>query len=239
MWIERGSLINMSAGEPNCLMCGSYTFPCRCKFTPCNCNWTGKFSFMPKTIKLNLGCRTKPLPTYINVDIDPDNKYADIIDNAFELNNFADNTCDLIEATHMFEHLSYEESEKALKVWYRKLKAGGILRLSVPDMEKCSALLLLTGDKRTVSSMFYGSQRGDPWDFHKNLHTEKSLTKELHDSGFKNVRQWDWRTTWPHNYVDTFASAYWPTMRKNFILDNGKSVDLGGILMSLNLECEK
>jgi len=59
------------------------------------------------------------------------------------------------------------------------------------------------------------------------------------DAKFVNVKEWDWRTTWPHNYIDTYASAYFPPMRKNFILDNGKSVDFGGILMSLNLECDK
>ena len=69
--------------------------------------------------------------------------------------------------------------------------------------------------------------------------TKESLTKDLANSGFQNIRVWDWRKTWPHNYIDTYASAYFPPMRKNYILDNGKDVDLGGILMSLNLECTK
>jgi predicted SAM-dependent methyltransferase len=189
-------------------------------------------------VKLNLGCRTKPLPTYINVDIDPNNKFADVIDNAFELNSFKDDSIDLIESVHMFEHLSYEESDKALKVWFSKLKSGGTLRISVPDGTKASALLLLTGDKNLVKNLFCGSQR-DSWDFHKNIHTLESLSKDLEKAGFENIQQWDWRTTWPHNYIDTYASAYFPPMRKNFILDNGKSVDFGGILMSLNLECKK
>jgi len=189
-------------------------------------------------IKVNLGCRTKPLPTYINVDIDPNNQYADRCDNAFVLSTFEDDSIDLIESVHMFEHLSYEETSRALEVWSRKLKPGGKLRLSVPDASKTSALLLLSGDKNLVKTMFMGSQR-DPWDFHKNIHTKDSLTKDLMDAKFVNVKEWDWRTTWPHNYIDTYASAYFPPMRKNFILDNGKSVDFGGILMSLNLECDK
>jgi len=191
-----------------------------------------------KLIKLNLGCRTKPLPTYINVDIDPSNQYADIIDNAFELKSFEDNSVDLIESVHMFEHLSYEESSRALKVWFDKLKKGGTLRISVPDANKSSALLLLCNDKNLVKTMFMGSQR-DGWDFHKNLHTKDSLTKDLLIAGFQDVKEWDWRTTWPHNYIDTYASAYFPPMRKNFILDNGNSIDFGGVLMSLNLECLK
>lgn len=193
---------------------------------------------MKKQVKLNLGCRTKPLPTYINVDIDPQNPYADVVDNAFELNNFEDESCDLIESVHMFEHLSYDESQRALKVWGRKLKKGGLLRISVPDMEKMSALLLLTKDKGQVKRMICGGQKNE-WDFHKNLHFESSLTQELQENGFINVRKWDWRTTWPHNYVDTFASCYFPHFRKNFIMDNGGSVDLGGVLLSLNIEANK
>jgi SAM-dependent methyltransferase len=192
-----------------------------------------------KIIKVNLGCRTKPLPTYINVDIDPDNRYADRIDNAFTMETFEDNSIDLIEAVHMFEHLSYEESERALKVWREKLKMGGVLRLSVPDISKTAALLLLTDEKPLVKSMLYGSQRGDSWDYHKNGHTKTSLTKDMGRAGFGKVREWEWQETWPHNYVDTFASAYWPPMRKKWKLDNGKYEDMQGVLMSLNLEATK
>lgn len=191
-----------------------------------------------KPVKLNLGCRTKPLPTYINIDIDPNNSYADVIDNAYELNKFNDESCDLIEAVHMFEHLSYAESDKALAVWFKKLKPNGILRLSVPDMTKAAALLLLTDDKKLTKTFFCGSQRNE-WDFHRNIHTRTSLTKDLLNAGFVDVVDWDWRTTFPHNYVDTYASAYFPSMRKNYIMDNGSSVDFGGVLMSLNMECRK
>lgn len=214
--------------EPHCMGCLNYITSCVCLI-----------ELPVKPIKLNLGCRTKPLPTYINVDIDPQNPYADVTDDALKLDKFADNSVDLIEAVHMFEHLSQLDSQDALKVWRRKLKVNGIVRLSVPDMEKCSALLLLTKNKNAVKSMFYGSQRGDQWDYHKSLHTKESLSQDLKAAGFSFIEEWDWRTTWPHNYIDTYASAYWPDMRKNFILDNGKSVDLGGTLMSLNLAAVK
>ncbi len=191
-----------------------------------------------KPLKVNLGCRTRPLPTYTNVDIDPTNQYADVIDNAFELKTFKDNSISNLDAVHMYEHLSLEESDKALKVWFAKLKSGGTLRLSVPDMTKTSALLLLTNDKDLVKSMIVGSQR-DSWDFHRNFHTKDSLTKDLEKAGFKNIINWEWQKTWPYNYIDSYASAYWPHFRKDFIMDNGKRVDLGGVLLSLNLECQK
>ena len=190
------------------------------------------------SIKLNLGCRDKPMPTYINVDIDPTNSYADVIDNAFELNTIDDNSVDLIEAIHMFEHLSYKESTKALKVWFKKLKTKWVLRLSVPDLDKMCSLHLLLQDKDIVKTMFVGSQR-DEWDYHKNIHSRASLSKDLEEIGFSNIQTWDYATTWPHNYVDTYASMTWPPMRKRFEFANGKKVDLGGICLSLNLEATK
>lgn len=190
-----------------------------------------------KPIKLNIGCRNKPMPTYINIDIDPSNKLADIIDNGFELKTIFNESCDVIEAVHMAEHLTIDEFKKALDVWWIKLKPGGLLRLSVPDATKCAALLQLT-DVSMVKSMFMGSQLNE-WDFHKSIFTKDSLTELLINADFKNITEWDWATVFPHNYCDSYASAYFPHMRKNFICDNGKRIDLGGILMSLNLEGTK
>ena len=193
-----------------------------------------------KLVKLNIGCRNKPLPTYINLDINPNNEYADVIDDGTKLDKFEDNSIDLIEFTHGLEHIANDDIVNTLKVWWKKLKIGGIVRVSVPDMEKCSALLLLTKDTNLVKSMFYGSQReGDEWDFHKSLHTKNSLTDSFIAAGFKDIKEWDWALTWPHNYVDSFASCYYPDFAKNFIKDNGKRVNFGGTLLSLNLEAKK
>jgi hypothetical protein len=191
-----------------------------------------------KPIKLNIGCRNKPLPTYINIDIDPNNQLADLIDNGFELKSIIDESCDLIEVVHMAEHLTYTEFKKALDIWWNKLKDGGILRLSVPDSIKCAGLLGLTGDRDIVKCMFLGSQL-NAWDMHKTMHTKDSLIADLINSGFKDIREWEWNKSFPHNYCDTYASAYFPAMRKQFILDNGKEVDLGGVCISLNIEATK
>lgn len=191
-----------------------------------------------KPIKLNIGCRNKPLPTYVNIDIDPNNQLADLIDNGFELNTIKDNSCDLIEAVHMAEHLSLDEFKKALSVWCVKLKAGGTIRLSVPDALKCSSLFNLTQDRNLVKSMFMGSQLNE-WDFHKSMHTYQSLSNDLDSAGFTYIRPWNYWETFPHNYCDSYASSTWPHMQKIFKCDNGKTIDMGGICLSLNLEATK
>jgi len=187
--------------------------------------------------KLNLGCFNKKLPGFINIDIRPDCN-PDLVDNAFILSKIQDNSIDLIYASHMLEHLTYVETKTALETWFKKLTKGGILRLAVPDLEKACSLFLLTKDKNLVKSMFWGSQRHE-FDMHKNGWSFEDIKKELIDVGFSNICLWDWQTTEPHNYCDDYSSSYWPPMHKKFLCANGKEVDLGGILLSLNVEAIK
>lgn len=186
---------------------------------------------------LNLGCFNKKLPGFINIDI-REEVNPDIVDNCFTLNKIMDESCNLIYTCHMLEHLSYKESNQALRVWFKKLRPGGILRLAVPDLEKACALYLLTKNKNLIKSMFWGSQRHD-FDFHKNGWDKQSLIDELKTIGFIGFREWNWQETEPHNYCDDYSQSYWPPMHKQYKCSNGKEVDLGGVLLSLNLECKK
>lgn len=193
-----------------------------------------------KLIKVNIGCRNKPLPTFINVDINPNNLMADIIDDGMVLGKFEDESLDEIHAVHMAEHLDAESFEKALSNWYRKLKNGGFLVLSVPDMEKAAALLLLTKDKNIVKSLFYGSQNaGDPWDYHRSLHTYFSLSQDLDKIGFRHIEPWNYWEKFPYSFCDTYASAVYPHMLKKTKMDNSREIDLGGIQLSINIQAQK
>lgn len=190
--------------------------------------------------KVNIGCRNKPLPTFINIDINTNNTFADAYCDGLILDIFEDESLEEIHAVHMAEHLDNESFLKAIRNWHRKLVIGGKLILSVPDMEKASALLLLTKDKNIVKSLFYGSQNaGDPWDYHKSLHTKDSISKELLEAGFSSVKEWNYWDKFPYNYCDTYASAVYPHMLKKIKMDNGRIVDLGGIQLSINVEATK
>lgn len=190
-----------------------------------------------KDMKLNLGCFDKKLPGFTNVDIRPDCN-PDIVDNAFTLETIKDGSVDLIYCCHMLEHLSYEESLEALYTWYRKLKPNGVLRLAVPDLEKACSLYLLTKDKKRLKSMFWGSQRHD-FDFHKNGWSKADLEEELSHVGFIDIKEWMWQLTEPHNYCDDYSQSYFPDMQKDFRMSNGKWIENGGVLISLNLEATK
>ena len=181
---------------------------------------------MAEKIQLNLGCFDKKLPGFINVDI-REEVNPDVVDNAFSLGSFKNNSVDLIYSCHMLEHLDYSETTNALTTWYSVLKEGGILRLSVPDLERVFAHYFYHRDLDTLMHMIYGSQRHE-FDFHKNGWDFNRLKRFLEIVGFHNIRRWDWKTTEPHNYCDDYSQAYCPHMDKE-----------NGVLMSLNVEATK
>ena len=64
---------------------------------------------------------------------------------------FRDNSIDAINCSHMLEHLYYDEAKKFLKECFRILKDGGIMRISVPDLEK-NAKKYVRGIKAKIDS---------------------------------------------------------------------------------------
>ena len=177
-------------------------------------------------MNINLGCRFKKLPNFTNVDVVEKYK-PDVIDNALTLSTFANESADLIYACHILEHFSYEETKIALKRWKEVLKPKGILRISVPDLEKVFGHYFLYKDLDVMMHMLYGGQLNE-FDFHKNGWDEIKLTEELIKIGFSDVYKWRWQDTEPHKYCDDYSQCYWPHMDK----DNG-------VLLSLNLEAVK
>lgn len=188
-------------------------------------------------MKLNLGCFNKKLHGFVNVDIREDVN-PDVVDDSLKLTKFEDNSVSLIYASHMLEHLSYEETKKCLSRWIQVLKKDGILRIAVPDLESIFAHYFYHKDMGAIIKMIYGSQKHE-FDFHKNGWTFESLKADLENAGFTNVKIWNWQTTPPHNYCDDYSQCYYPHYAKKVTMSNGEIVDLGGKLMSLNVEARK
>jgi len=141
-----------------------------------------------------------------------------------------DGSADLIYACHVLEHFGRNEYKKVLTEWHRVLKSGGILRLSVPDFAKTAKIYmerdLLADGIMTVMGSLVGGQR-DQFDYHKMVFDHDLLTKDLRETGFQDIRLWDWRQT-EHAHIDDYSQAYLPHMDKE-----------NGILMSLNMEAKK
>lgn len=94
---------------------------------------------------LHLGCGTKYLPGFVNIDGNLFNK----LDLWLDVRNglpFASNSVDSIYSTHMFEHFYFDELDLMLRECVRVLKPGGGVRLIVPNLE--SAIKAYSQDRR-------------------------------------------------------------------------------------------
>lgn len=152
--------------------------------------------------------------------------HVDYVTSADKLDMFGNDSVDLIYNCHVLEHFGRHQIEDVLKEWYRVLKPGGILRIAVPDFEKLVEVYLKTRDLSLILGLLVGRQ-----DYPENTHyvvfDYSSLSELLEKVGFKNIHRYDWRET-IHKDYDDYSQAYIPHMNKEH-----------GILVSLNVECEK
>lgn len=183
-------------------------------------------------IQLNLGCGTRKLPGFLNIDIRKDVK-PDVVDDIITLCHIEeDSSVDLIYACHVLEHFEYAQVGSALSRWWNILKPGGVLRLSVPDMNAVFAHYFYWKNLEGIRGFLWGGQKNTE-DYHKNGWDLFALKSELRRAGFDNIKEWDWKNTNPHNYIDDYSQIYWPNKKCTY--DNN-NVEVEGKLMSLNLE---
>lgn len=176
------------------------------------------------SLKLHLGCGTKHIPGFVNIDI----RYlpkVDEVNNIKFLRNYKNNTVDIIYACHVLEHFSRWDYENVLRRWYDILKPDGVLRIAVPNFKAICSYYQQTNNLQTIMGLLYGGQDYDE-NFHFVTFDFDTLSKSLKKIGFKDVKEYDWKQT-EHFQVDDFSKAYIPHM------------DQTGILMSLNLEAKK
>jgi len=92
-------------------------------------------------MKINVACGASFAEGWVNVDFLPGSKEVRQV-NILNGLPFADNSCDVIYASHFLEHLTIEMAESFLRESYRVLRAGGRIRIVVPDLEEiCSTYI--------------------------------------------------------------------------------------------------
>lgn len=174
-------------------------------------------------MKLHIGCGKVYLEGWTNIDII--NNEADLQEDVTNLVSIANNSCDIIYACHVLEHLGRDEFFSGLAHWRDKLKVGGILRLAVPDLEQ--VFKMYNGaNLHLLFGFLYGGQR-DEFDYHKMGFDYHTLSTYLKNLRFEDIKLWDWRTV-THGVYDDYSQAYLPHMDKE-----------NGTLMSLNIQAEK
>lgn len=178
-------------------------------------------------MKLHLGCGSKYIPGFVHIDVIDD----DHIQHTGSICDlpYANESVNLVYASHVLEHFGRWETTTVLREWYRVLTHDGVLRLAVPDFAACAKLYHEQGllDGLTgIIGLISGGQRNE-YDFHHMIFDERLLSRLLYSVGFREVRRWDWKTT-EHSHIDDYSQAYLPHMDKEH-----------GTLMSLNLEAVK
>lgn len=128
-------------------------------------------------IKLNIGAGSVVIDGFTPID----RKFGS---EAFPL-NYPDNSVSEIRASHVLEHLSFQDVPQALAEWWRVLRPGGRLRLSVPDVRK----VLDSGSEKWAYWLMGGQTDAD--DFHKSAYDEARLAGYLNQNGFVGIQRWE------------------------------------------------
>ena len=112
-----------------------------------------------RPIKLNIGCGSKPLPGYVNIDSDdldtlrsryPSRQFNESI-KIFQYDIFnlpyEDASVDEVKADSLIEHLSFVEEPKFFFEVVRVLRPGGIFDFSTTNFEEVVKLWLAADDE--------------------------------------------------------------------------------------------
>ncbi len=138
--------------------------------------------------KLNLGCGFDLREGYLNVDFQ-DFHGPDLVGDVRALPMLPSDTFDEILAIDVLEHLPRNDTVPALNEWARLLRSGGSLTLQMPDVVACGRFLVThdnDSDHQQLLGQLFGTQ-GYTGDFHLAGFTDITLSKLLHDAGFRST----------------------------------------------------
>jgi len=146
---------------------------------------------MPEPLRLHIGGK-EPKHGWKILNIQP-GPHVDFVGDCTDLGDFEDGVAQAIYASHVLEHLGYqEELPRALKEFHRVLAPGGELMISVPDLHRLCQLFLrkdATPEFRFhVMRIMFGGQI-DAHDFHRTGLTEEFLGGFLRRAGFASIRR--------------------------------------------------
>lgn len=133
-------------------------------------------------IKLHLGCGDYWFDGYINIDI---NIYGgtDMLWDIRKTLPFQPEVVEIIEAYEVVEHLNKHELFNILEDWKRVLISGGVIRISVPDMDELIKLYQI--DTKKALEEIYGLEDHP---HHKQGFTLDSLRDVFSQHGFREVK---------------------------------------------------
>lgn len=152
---------------------------------------------------LHLGCGNINLDKFINIDAFP-HKHVHYVQSIDRLPAFTDHSVDFIYACHCLEHFRYNQTESVLGEWFRVLKNEGVLRLSVPDLDKLVSIYQKNNnDPDVILPPLMGGQN-NKYNYHFTAFNVVNLTKYLKNVGFVTVHEWEPDGD-QHEIIDDFS----------------------------------
>jgi predicted SAM-dependent methyltransferase len=172
-----------------------------------------------KPIRLHIG-GVEPRAGWSILNVQP-GPHVDYIGECTDLSRFVDGSIDEVYASHVYEHLGYQqELPLALSEIHRILKPGGLLRIAVPDLDILCQLFvhpsLSLQDRFHVMRMIFGGQM-DLFDFHKVGLNWLILCDFLDKAGFTSARR-----------IESFG-----------LFEDCSTIKFAGHSISLNVEARK
>ena len=154
----------------------------------------------------------------LRLDIDPAVR-PDILCSMTEMTPVADDAVDAVWSSHNLEHLYRHEVPRALGEFLRVLKPGGLLLLTLPDLQRVAEMIAADGLESeayrsasgpiTPLDMIFGHgaslAQGHLFMAHKTGFTVTSLEHALNEAGFVGVqaRRGDAFDLWAVAYKST------------------------------------
>lgn len=147
---------------------------------------------LDKPIKLNLGGAGEGfldshITGFLTVDL-RDGPGTDIVCDCSALAGFESGTVETVYASNILEHWPLHKTVDVLKEWCRVLKPGGKLYVSVPDFEVAVRLYERYGLTEWIRFHLWGDQK-HPLNYHYTCFTQATLSKDLLDAGFSDMKR--------------------------------------------------
>lgn len=176
-------------------------------------------------VLLHIGCGKTNSPEFINIDARPLGHIHIPTNDITSLSDFATGSIDLVYMCHILEHIKESNLKRVLSEMKRVLKAGGVLRLSVPDFDKLVEVYNASGkDINAITKQLMGGQDHE-YNIHYSVFNHRRLSGLLKEVGFREVVLWDPNNCEHHDFKDRASRRM--------------KVNGDEILISLNLEAIK
>lgn len=141
-------------------------------------------------LKIHLGAGPINLQGWVNIDA-RQAPHIHLRSEGFALNEFADGAISEIYMCHVLEHFSFDEIGEILRNFHRKLKAGGVLRLSVPDFDRLVTVYYANGKNLELIKFALMGGQDYAHNFHKCVFNHAVLANLLAACGFAHVAEWN------------------------------------------------